>query len=280
MRTRMKAGGGSISDVRKTLNEAQDLYLNLMQHGNYTPGQQPVHDDARSRLHAMQAQVKALTDKVGSLSHDPNATSTQGNGGSTRRSRQRKDTDKTSPSDPTPLKDRDPSAMHKNGLTNAENVIANDLIKEKLKTMPDLPTIPEDADYSIIHEGKTLAQWCTKCQRFVKGKNKHTTSEHTGRDYRPAGAYLTQQRSEDSPASPAPPSQAPSVTFQEPVSYAFDDSPPLHRGSGFLAHADTDEDSVVSCDDTNGENLPALGEIDPGLLALLAAVVLPKASSR
>ena len=65
MRTHMKAGGGSISDVRKTLNEAQDLYLNLMQHGNYTPGHQPVHDDARSRLHAMQAQVKALTDKVG-----------------------------------------------------------------------------------------------------------------------------------------------------------------------------------------------------------------------
>ena len=70
------------------------------------------------------------------------------------------------------------------------------------------------------------------------------------------------------------------MTFQEPVSYAFSDSPSLRRGSGFLAHADTDEDSVVSCDDTNRENLPALGEIDPGLLALLAAVVLPKASSR
>ena len=166
MRTRMNAGGGSISDVRRTLNEAQDLYLNLMQHGNYTPGQQPVHDDARSRLHAMQAQMKALTDKVGSLSRDPNATSTQGNGGGTRRSRQRKDSDKNSPPDPTPLKDRDPTAMHKNGLTNAENVIANDLIKEKLKTMPDLPTIPEDADYSIIHEGKTICQRKEQAHHF------------------------------------------------------------------------------------------------------------------
>ena len=30
----------------------------------------------------------------------------------------------------------------------------------------------------------------------------------------------------------------------------------------------------------HAQNVPALGEIDPGLLALLAAVVLPKASGR
>ena len=49
-----------------------------------------------------------------------------------------------------PLKDRDPAGIHKNGLTNAENVIANDLIKAKLKTIPDITQVPEDADYSII----------------------------------------------------------------------------------------------------------------------------------
>ena len=70
------------------------------------------------------------------------------------------------------------------------------------------------------------------------------------------------------------------MTFQEPVSYAFSDSPSLHRGSGFLAHVDPDDASVPSCDDSTKQNLPEFGEIDPGLLALLAAVVLPKASSR
>ena len=182
--------------------------------------------------------------------------------------------------------DRDPSALHKNGLTNAENVIANDLIKAKLKTMPDLATIPDDAEYSIVHEGKTLAVWCAKCQRFVKGKNKHTTSEHTGRDHRPAGAYLTQQRSEDSTPVDSG-STTPAVTFQEPVSYAFSDTPPLRRGSGFMAAASPDAASPDTPPDCNiGSNtadepadepdLPELGDIDPGLLALLATLMLPK----
>ena len=122
----MKDGGSSVQGVRNNLAEAQTTYLTLLQQGNYPPGKQPLKED--TRIQALQAQVKSLTDKVGSLSRDPTATSTTGTGsrdGPGRNSSRHHDPEKKDPSKSVAYKDRDPNGIAPNGLTNAECAKAN-----------------------------------------------------------------------------------------------------------------------------------------------------------
>ena len=278
------SGGGSIQQLRNELAEAQLTYLTLLQQDNYPPGRQPIKED--KRLHALQAQVKTLTDTVGSLSRDPTATSTKGD-----------ETKQRTPRNPTtPIlayKDRDPTAMADNGLTNAECAKAKELMKEVLKTMPtNLSKVPPDAEFKVSSDGKDLAKWCTTCGRFVMGTPMHFTKDHTGpipKYRRPtanptgiaAAAYIAQV-----PVVPTPPAPAaPSPAFHTPASYDFSSTETLQRGAGLLAQtAPGDEDSFLSDDFHNAPDISDidLTEVDPRLMALLGLsnVVLPKGLGR
>ena len=107
----MKSGGSSIQQVRNDLAEAQLTYLTLLQQGNYPPGKQPLKED--TRVQALQAQVKSLTDKVGSLSRDPEATSTTGSGPSTGNNH---GSNSNTQAKRLAYKDRDPNGKAVNGL--------------------------------------------------------------------------------------------------------------------------------------------------------------------
>ena len=276
----MKAGGSSVQEVRNHLAEAQTTYLTLLQQGNYPPGKQPLKED--TRVQALQAQVKSLTDKVGSLSRDPTATSTTG----TEPSRGSDPDKKPTQSKYVAYKDRDPNGKAPNGLTNAECAKAKALIKECFKTMPEnLATVPSSEEISISHAGKTLAKWCTHCNRFILGDKMHFTKDHKdfpdikinrGKAYfvckNPAYYNYKGQLKSDAPTAPAPapapapvpaPDSAPPVTFQQPPVYDFSASEPLHR-DGFLAATGTSED-----DDW-------YDSVDPALLDLLSGRAHPK----
>ena len=65
-------------------------------------------------------------------------------------------------------------------MTNAECAKAKALIKERFKTMPEnLATVPSSEEIAISHAGKTLAKWCTHCNRFILGDRMHFTKDVT-----------------------------------------------------------------------------------------------------
>ena len=272
------------------LAEAQLTYLTLLQQDNYPPGKQPIQED--KRLHALQAQVKTLTDKMGSLACSPDATSTTGN--------DKGPTDKTVY---VPYKDRDPNALAANGLTNAVCIQAKAATIERFKNMPkDLSTVLTTEELSISVNGKVVGKWCTTCLRFVLGKHMHFTLGHKGPAPRlkPTKTNIhsgqTSAPADPAPAPaagllasiPAPPPGPPVVsppTFQPPASYDFCSTETLQRGTGLLAQtAPSDEDSVLSDNFHGAPDISDidLTEVDPGLLALLGLsnVVLPKGLGR
>ena len=285
-------GGGSIQQLRNELAEAQLTYLTLLQQDNYPPGKQPIKED--KRLLALQAQVKTLNDKVGSLARSPDATSTTGN-----------DSNKGSKNKTpfVPYKDRDPNGIAPNGLTNAVCVQAKTAIIERFKNMPkDLSTVPTTAEHSISVDGKVVGKWCTTCLRFVLGKHMHFTQDHQGPapHFKPSkNNSHSGQASAPAPASaspapaagllasvPAPPVVSPPTpNFQPPASYDFSSTEPLQRGTGLLAQTTPDdEDSVLSDAFHDAPDISDidLTDVDPRLLALLGLsnVVLPKGLGR
>ncbi len=290
-------GRGSIQQLRNELAEAQLTYLTLLQQDNYPPGKQPIKED--KRLHALQAMVKTLTDKVGSLSRSPDATSTKGNGAGSPPG------DKDKNNKFTSYKDRDPSAIAPNGLSNADCVRAKDIILTRMKTMPkDLSTVPTTEDIPINLDGKVVAKWCTTCLRFVLGKRMHFTKDHQGGTPRYLGNKINSHHVPASGAVPAAgllasipaPATTPQLpvlapggtnppTFQPPPSYDFSSPAPLQRGAGHLAQGVHPDDETVLSDDFHEVydlSDVDLSDADPRLLACLNSfnVVLPKGFGR
>ena len=290
-------GRGSIQQLRNELAEAQLTYLNLLQQDNYPPGKQPIKED--KRLHALQAQVKTLTDKVGSLARSPDATSTTGNDTSTPDNRNNNKNKKPY----IPYEKRDPNAVGPNGLTNAVSIQVKALIVERLKTMPqDLSTIPTTEEISISLDGSAVAKWCTTCRRFIIGKHMHFTKDHTNGtpSNRPAktNPYFGQAPATTTtatgllaslPTTPQLPVLTPGgpnpPTFQPPPSYDFSSTTPLQRGAGLVAQGVAPDDaSILSDDFHDAYDLSDidLTDADPRLLAFLNScnVVLPNGSGR
>jgi hypothetical protein len=274
----------TVLGVKMALREMNDLYLELMEHQSYPPGNQPAKEEVH--LKAMQAEVKSLKDELTKLTQDRSATSTVGNKSKSRWPRsQSTDSNGSNDSDSKPsgiLKDSKYSSSDKkvqfdkklpnpqgtNGLSAEESEKLTALIKEKLTTMPNFDEIPDDKVYTIDLDGKKVATFCRKCRRFTRGTKQHSTQEHKGKGYSRGKSMVarasTYLGSSTPPPVPTPPTgSSVCVPIQAPTSYSFEPvSAPLTRAGAFYSASATFP--IVENDDDD-----SVGSVDPRLLATL-----------
>ena len=127
------------------------------------------------------------------------------------------------------------------GLSDDVSKKCNELMKEKLKSMPSREQIPDDAKYSIEVNGKTVAKYCRHCGRFSKGNSQHYTTEHKGQKKFPYKGSTSGETKKASSLQASGQSSAPSlVRFGPATSYDFSvRAPPsaLKTGAAKLAAA-------------------------------------------
>ena len=137
--------------------------------------------------------------------------------------------------------------------------------------MPNFSKIPEDKNYTIELDGKTVATFCNKCRRFTKGNKQHSTSEHKGGTrFRPkSGKSMMAQVSQTPSTFLASSSEPVCAPIQAPTSYAM--GPPLARAGMFYAAnlAEAPTPSVEQDADDDDVSEASLASVDHRLLATL-----------
>jgi hypothetical protein len=113
----------------------------------------------------------------------------------------------------------------KHGLDDATHSKVLALCKAKLATMPARENIPDEAEYSVLLDGKVVAQYCRHCGRFTKGASQHYTKTHTGT--RLQFAYQGPAPSLPAAALPAPVPVAGNVAHFSPTAAASPPSAPV-----------------------------------------------------
>ena len=195
-------------DLLETLEKR---YLTLKNMELYPPANKPAPEEAQYK--AMQAKVNYLEKEMTKLSQDRSASSSTGNsnkkkipphikchvcGGNhyaNQHNRFVNDGSSTASSNGSSNGSTNSSNNSSNGSSNSSNSKrgtpthglsddvnkkCNELIKEKIKSMPSREQIPDDAKHHIDVNGKTVAKHCRHCGRFSKGSSQHYTSEHKG----------------------------------------------------------------------------------------------------
>ena len=202
-------------DPIDVLNAFEKDYKSLMRIDAYPPAAQPKQPKAfQAQAETIKedhlivngrAYVCAPTDsqpQSGQLVQVRSATSTHGNGGNGGNQGGKKcfkcGSDQHLASDPNCPKKDGPT----HGLSDEVNKLCSEKIKEALSSLPPRANIPDDAEHTIVVNGAVVAKYCRHCGRYVKGRNAHFTSGHTGRmrfSYKPP----SKDDAADAPA-PAP----------------------------------------------------------------------------
>ena len=172
--------GNSNADPKETLATLREKHRILVEQKSYDPALKSTPAASAlvgksSALATLQAMVgQAVEAKVGAMKQDRSASGSSG-GGSQTSSSSGNSSAKKSVTFATPLDD-------------ATFAKLNQLIKDKLATLPVRATIPDDAEYNVAIDGVILAKYCKHCGRFIKGLKAHYTKDHSGtwkRPYKP-----------------------------------------------------------------------------------------------
>ena len=266
----LKPDQSAVSQVKQTIEEVHDLYINLMEQGHYPPGKQAISEV--KDVKALQAEVKGIKSEMAKLTQDRSASSTSNYKGRKNKAKHFKGSpdsakDQTNESQSQPsqgiLKNGSGKTVRYSPETKSQSdddaSKLSSLIKAKLKTMPSRKEMPADAEYSIEMDGKVVAEYCQKCRRFTKGDKRHSTKEHVKKK---TSSLMAQTRSAPTTdaSSPTPPH---AVSFSPPVDYSFS-AAPLQR-SGYLSSASTTPPSLTDPQEDDA----SCGSVNPHLLAAL-----------
>ena len=215
--------------AKAELNRFKELYLELVSQGNYPPGKQQTTPDPRYQ--AMVTQVAAMEARISELSQNREASSTRGNNSGSRSGGTSGGT--TGGSGASRILTTAERAA-KVGLSEADLIALDAACVAKLESMPDRSSIPDSAEY-VVKVGNCEAKFCLKCGnngRFVKGRNAHFTSGHTGCTWNPR--YRNEAAPAPAPAPAAAPAPAPApASALRPGLNMMQVSPPGSRSVSF-----------------------------------------------
>ena len=313
LRELSKPGNQDAKSAVKTLDLLDDMeqeYLTLKNMGLYPPAKKPTSEETKYK--AMQAKVSYLEKEMTKLSQDRSAGSSTGNSdkkkvpphvkcricgdnhyanqhhkfvndssstaSSTGSSNNSSTNSNSGSSNTTNSKRGTPT----HGLSDEVNKRCNELIKEKLKSMPSREQIPDDAKHSIEVDGKTVAKYCRHCGRFSKGSSQHYTSEHKGqRKFPYKGSSSGEPKKAAGLQAADKGASAGLVRFGPATSYDFNTMAPpstVKKGSAKLAAASPPR----SIQEDDLDTSPSTEEPDDAsdFLAVLNTRTPPKESGR
>ena len=304
METSIGSNSSTIDAVKSTLRDIQQMYLTLLEQGNYPPGKQAGTPED-SKLKGLQAQVSKLTSDITKLSQDRSANT---DGSSHRKG-------KNNPnvtcygcgekghvvSDPKcpkydeylkkkgagaggilkPSKYEDKAVKFEknppgtNGLDADTNSKVSKLIKEKMKEDGfDPKQVGKDDVIELKLDGQVVAIFCKQCRRFTRGDKKHSTADHKGRK---KGLMLklnlTKSNTDPTTSVSPPPQPDPEptcVSIPPPVTYDFGS---MTRSTPFSPSSTTIDETPLFDDDASYDSM------DNRLLAVLSRTY-PKGAGR
>ena len=296
------------------LDVMEHEYLTLKNMGLYPPAKKPTSEETKYK--AMQAKVSYLEKEMTKLSQDRTAASSTGNsnkkkvpahikchicGGNHYANQHHKFANSGSSSNSTASTDGSSTGSSTNssggsssngsnskrgvpthGLSDEVNKKCNELIKEKLKSMPSREQIPDDTQYCIEVDGKTVAKYCRHCGRFSKGSSQHFTSEHKGQRKFPYKGSSAGESKKAAGLHAAPKGAgAGLVCFGPATSYDFNAMAPpsaIKKGAAKLASASPPRS--VQEDNVDSGSLSDESDDPPGFMDVLNARTSPKEYGR
>jgi hypothetical protein len=100
-----------------------------------------------------------------------------------------------------------PGGLYAHGLDPARAAAINVLCKVEIAKYPSHTAIPDGQ--TVLENGTIVATFCTKCNRFSKGKSMHSGNEHAGRSSSAMVPAAPGPQANVGVAAPAPAPSAP-----------------------------------------------------------------------